>query len=40
MLGVAKINKQQLFTLKTNISANTFQKQSIFYSDNMASETC
>ena len=30
MLGVVKVNKkkQQLFTLKTDISANTFQKRS------------
>ena len=28
MLGLAKVNKQQLFTLKTDISTNTFQKPS------------
>lgn len=28
MLGVAKVNKQQLFSLKTDISANIFQKPS------------
>ena len=28
MLGVVKVNKQQLFTLKTDISAATYQKPS------------
>ena len=31
MLGVVKVNKQQLFTLKTDISANSFQNDDGFW---------